>query len=532
MTHIVSNPVLTGFHPDPCMIYVDGTYYIATSTFEYYPGVKISASEDLANWRTAAYPLSRLDLLDMRGNAASTGVWAPALSYRDGLFWLVFTNQRQWLDGHLKDTENFLTTCEKIDGTWSAPVYLNSSGFDPSLFHDDDGKKYIVNMNWDYRGNDDGQRFCGIYIQEYDHALKKLVGKPRKIFDGTERRITEGPHIFKRNGYYYLLTAEGGTGLPHCATLARSRTLYGPYELHPNKHIITAYETDCYLQKAGHASICEGREGEWVMAHLCGRPLPNGRCILGRETAIQNIEWRDDGWVYLKNNTMYPDDSFKAHAPENKRVCAHCYSFDAPTLSVDFMTLRQPISDEIFSLAERPGYLTIRGGKSLMSLRDQSVLLRRQEAFSFTAETLLEFRPESFNHWAGLLYRYSEQNQLYLFVSYDENTRRRELLKITYDDAQFRLEKAATLPADVPVYLRLDVEGDKGRFGYSLDGKSYLSAGEAFDASKLSDEYNRPLAFTGAFVGIGCQDMQSYSKKAAFEYFKYTEVPGSDKKRI
>ena len=141
MKYTVKNPILRGFHPDPCMIYVNGTYYIATSTFEYYPGVKISASEDLAHWRTVAYPLNGLRLLDMRGDLASTGIWAPALSYADGKFWLIFTNQRQWLDAHLKDTENYLTTCDTIDGEWSDPVYLNSSGFDPSLFLDDDGKK-------------------------------------------------------------------------------------------------------------------------------------------------------------------------------------------------------------------------------------------------------------------------------------------------------------------------------------------------------------------------------------------------------
>ncbi len=522
MKYKVKNPVLKGFHPDPCMIYVNGTYYIATSTFEYYPGVKISASEDLAHWRTVAYPLNGLHLLDMRGDAASTGIWAPALSYADGKFWLIFTNQRQWLDGHLKDTENYLTTCDTIDGQWSEPIYLNGSGFDPSLFHDDDGKKYLLNMFWDYRYDSDDERFRGILIQEYDHKLKKLVGKPVKLFTGTEKHITEGPHMFKKDGYYYLLTAEGGTGLPHAATLARSKSLYGPFELHPTKQIITAWQTDCYLQKAGHASLCQGKNGEWVLAHLCGRPKKDARCVLGRETAIQNVEWRD-GWPYLTNGTNHPSDTFEAFAPADESPVDKLYKFDGKKLDVDFMTLRQPITSDVFDLNARKGWLRIRGRKSLLALLDQSVLVRRQEAFSFECETLVEFDPENIDEWAGLLYRYSENNQHYLYITYNDKTGGRELLKITYDDSRFRLERIADLPDKGGVKLYLRVNDGEGQFYYSVaDGKP-KKAGDSFDATKLSDEYNRPLAFTGPYVGIACQDLANAYKCADFQYFRYTE---------
>ena len=140
---MIKNPVLTGFHPDPCMIYVDGIFYIATSTFEYFPGVKISASKDLANWETIGYPLNEKRLLDMEGNPKSCGVWAPALSYCDGLFYLVYTNMRYWRNPY-KDSPNYITTAKSIKGPWSDPIYINSSGFDPSLFHDDDGRKYFL----------------------------------------------------------------------------------------------------------------------------------------------------------------------------------------------------------------------------------------------------------------------------------------------------------------------------------------------------------------------------------------------------
>ena len=188
------------------------------------------------------------------------------------------------------------------------------------------------------------------------------------------------------------------------------------------------------------------------------------------------------------------------------------------------MTLRQPITKDRFDLSAREGWLRIKGGKSLKSLFDQSVLLRRQEAFVFEAETMLEFYPEEINHWAGMLYRYSENNLHYVYVSYDDATESKELLKITYDDGRFSLERITPLFDNARVWIKLSVDHDKGQFYYSLNGVDFLEAGVGFDASKLSDEYNRPLAFTGAFVGMGCQDLSNGTYTADFKYFKYTEL--------
>ena len=164
---MITNPILPGFNPDPSIVRVGDDYYIATSTFEWYPGVQIHHSKDLKNWRLVSRPLNRAGLLDMRGNPDSGGIWAPCLSYSDGLYWLIYTDVKR-LDGNFKDAHNYLTTCETIDGEWSDPVYMNSSGFDPSLFHDDDGRKWFVNMVWDHRHLHN--RFGGIYLQEYSPA--------------------------------------------------------------------------------------------------------------------------------------------------------------------------------------------------------------------------------------------------------------------------------------------------------------------------------------------------------------------------
>jgi xylan 1,4-beta-xylosidase len=240
----------------------------------------------------------------MLGIPDSCGFWAPCLSWADGRFYLIYTNVKRYGRASVgpssgavfRDLDNYLVTSERIDGEWSDPVYLNGSGFDPSLFHDDDGRKYLVNMLWDYRPGHN--RFAGIVLQEYSVEARSLTGPRRLIFEGTSIGFTEGPHLYKRDGYYYLLTAEGGTGWGHAVTLARSRELTGPYELHPDVYVLTSRDRpDIELQRAGHADLVETQNGETYMAHLCGRPLRNrGRCTLGRETAIQPMIWSDDGW--------------------------------------------------------------------------------------------------------------------------------------------------------------------------------------------------------------------------------------------
>ncbi|MEC8657052.1 MAG: glycoside hydrolase family 43 protein, partial [Verrucomicrobiota bacterium] len=295
---MITNPILPGFNPDPSICRVGDDYYVATSTFEWFPGVQIHHSKDLVHWELIGHALRETRLLNLKGVPSSGGVWAPALSYADGLFYLCYTVVHQH-EAATKDTPNFLTTASSIEGPWSDPVFINSSGFDPSLFHDEDGKKYWLNMVWDHRP--DRHPFYGIVLQEYDPESKKLAGKPELIFKGSPIRLTEGPHLYKRNGYYYLLTAEGGTEYEHAVTLARSHDLLGPYELHPQNPILTSSgKPELSLQKAGHASLVETQGGEWYMPHLCGRPLSGtNRCNLGRETAIQKVEWREDDWLYL-----------------------------------------------------------------------------------------------------------------------------------------------------------------------------------------------------------------------------------------
>ena len=311
----IRNPILPGFNPDPSILRVADDYYIATSTFEWYPGVQIHHSRDLVNWRLLTRPLRNARQLNMLGDPDSCGVWAPCLTYSDGLFWLIFTDVKRYgrttvggaSGASLRDFHNYLVTCPTIDGEWSDALYLNSSGFDPSLFHDDDGRKYLVNQLWDHRPG--RSRFAGIVLQEYSPTQRRLIGEPRNIFKGTAIGFTEAPHLYKRNGYYYLITAEGGTGWGHAMTMARSRSLTGPYELHPDKYIVTARDRPhAPLHRAGHGDLVETQAGDTYAVYLCGRPLPNrGRCVLGRETAIQKMVWGKDDWLRTLDGSGLPE---------------------------------------------------------------------------------------------------------------------------------------------------------------------------------------------------------------------------------
>lgn len=204
--NMITNPILRGFHPDPSICRAGEDYYIATSTFEWFPGVRIHHSRDLVHWKPIQSPLTRTSQLHMEGNIDSGGVWAPCLSYDNGVFYLIYTDVKSRV-GAFKDTHNYLVTATNIEGPWSEPVYLNSSGFDPSLFHDEDGRKWLVNMIWDHRKGKN--RFSGIVLQEFSVQEHKLTGPAVNIFKGTELGLTEAPHLYKYKGYYYLLTAEG-----------------------------------------------------------------------------------------------------------------------------------------------------------------------------------------------------------------------------------------------------------------------------------------------------------------------------------
>lgn len=543
----ITNPVLPGFHPDPSICKVGDDYYIANSTFKWFGGVVIHHSRNLKDWDLIGPALTRKSQLDMAGNPASGGIWAPCLTWEDNLFWLIYTDVKAWegcgLPGKagFKDTHNYLVTSPSIDGPWSEPVYLNSSGFDPSLFHDDDGKKWLVNMVWDHRF--DTNFFGGIVMQEYDHSQKKLTGPIKNIFEGTDRALTEGPHIYKRNGWYYLMTAEGGTGYEHAVTLARSKNLSGPYNVHPNNPLLTSLDdvknfkmfnskgkttkAANYLipglQKAGHASMVPWTENEWILAHLCSRPLPGTlQCPLGRETGLQKITWKDD-WPWLSGKGASFEVQFTDKKIKDSSISILNESwednFEDTSLRNEWNTLRFPQDDHI-SLKEKPGSLCLLGQESPASRFRQSILARRVQHFHWRAECKMDFFPDSYQQFAGLCVRYNESTQLMLIVTENNGRIVLEILSLDRTVPHFPLQKNR-IPIEDSVYLAVEMHEHEIQFYYSNTGTDWTKTGPVFEAGKLSDDYVLPLGFTGMFTGLCCHDMTGRKQKAYFDFFRY-----------
>jgi len=520
----ITNPILRGSSPDPTICRVGEDYYIATSTFQWFGGVQIHHSRDLKNWRLASRPLERTSQLDMRGNPDSGGIWAPHLSYHAGQFWLIFTDIKTTL-GPFRDGRNYLVTCDTIDGIWSEPIFLNSSGFDPSMFHDTDGLQYVLNMVWDHRENN--HSFYGIALQQYSHYRDRLVGQRKIIFTGSQFRVTEAPNLYKIGKYYYLLTAEGGTGFGHLATIARSKQLEGPYEICPEPLITSRNNPDNPLQKAGHASMVQTRDGEWYMVYLASRSV-KGFSTLGRETAIARLEWRDD-WPYVVGGTE-PTLEVECHLPESPFDC-DCNAvdhFDADKLNIHFQTLRIPATELTASLTERPGHLRLFGRESLTSTFTTSLVARRWTSLNLEATTAMAFEPNNFQQMAGMTNYYDTQNWTALYVTHHED-KGRVLDVATMDNGTYANPisgREIPVPADCEyVHLRTKACGDTYSYLYSFAQSpteaDWRELPLTLDSTRLSDEYVKGAGFTGAFVGMFAVDISGAGLPADFDYFAY-----------
>ncbi len=538
----IRNPILKGFHPDPSIIRVGEDYYIATSTFEWWPGVRLHHSRDLVNWELISYPLNRVSQLDLRGVGASQGIWAPCLTYCDGIFYLVYTVVNSFYC-NMYDTNNYLVTADKIEGPWSEPIALNNFGFDPSLFHDDDGKKYLVSMVTDHRVP---KKYAGrLVLQEYDQDKKSVVGPVKDIYQA-HKIFLEGPHIFKRNGWYYLFSADTGTGEGHGQTIQRSKSVWGPYKMFQSPHmkrnsdneaysILTSrHDPDLLLQKSGHCDLVETQNGDWYAVHLCGRALESRnpedadkfpgsrRYMLGRETAIQKMRWTEDDWLVLDSGGIVPENTV-----DNSGLEEYIFEkegerdeFDSPSLSLDYQSLRIPMDDHYLSLTERKGYLRIYGRSGLASKFSQSLIAKRLTEFRMHTAVSVEFQPEVFKQMAGLIFMYDTDNYLYLHITHDEDMGR--CISILKAENKVYEYPVGFLPLefDGPVVLKGELDRHRLQFYYGEKEDNMQPIGSAIDCSFLSDEACKEGWFTGAMVGICCQDLTGSGKYADFDWFE------------
>lgn len=539
----IRNPILRGFHPDPSVIRVGEDYYIATSTFEWWPGVRLHHSRDLIHWELIGYPLDRISQLDLRGVGASQGIWAPCLTFDKGIYYLVYTVVKAFYC-NMYDTENYLVTAQDIRGPWSEPTALNNFGFDPSLFHDDDGRKYIVSMVTDHRVP---KKYAGrLVLQEFDAAQRKMTGPVRDIYcaDGI---FLEGPHIFRRQDFYYLFSADTGTGEGHGQTIQRAKDIWGPYEMYrpfdekredgEAYSILTSrHHEDILIQKAGHCDLVETQDGEWYAVHLCGRASDDRnpadaarfagarRYMLGRETAIQKMRWTEDGWLVLENGGNTPESEVEAPACAERNIWEEREpfvrdDFDHEELNIEYQSLRVPMDGHFLSLEERPGWLRMYGRSGLSSHFSQTLIARRMTEYHVEAETCLFFEPEVFKQMAGLILMYDTDNYLYLHISHDEDVGKCITLLKAENKKYEYLTGYIPLEPGRDVVLGLSVRGTEAQFSFGFRGEEMEKIGPCVNAGFLSDEACQEGWFTGTMIGICCQDLTGFGRYADFDWF-------------
>ena len=545
MNEMIQNPIFPGFHPDPCMCRKGDDIYVVVSSNEWVPGLPIYHSKDMKHWELFSHALTNAEEPDLKKLPSAKGIWAPCLTYceADDLFYLVYGVMNS-MNARYFDVDNYLITAQDPKGPWSEPVYLHSMGFDASMFHDDDGKKYVVALEWETRLA--YEKPGPISIMEYDPETKQMVGTPKRIWrGGTDRGCIEAPHLTKHGDYYYIMCAEGGTGYYHCVTMGRAEKIMGPYEPDPCNPILTSnpavaneradwdhlktryYNPDIKLQKAGHGSYVDLPNGEtWMVFHVARPFVPELRCTLGRETAVQRMRWTEDGWLRTIGGSNLVEEFVQ---PSQLPACLvkplPTYDdFDSQKLQIGYYAPR--IDPGTFvDLVSRPGWARLRGQESGSSLHKVSLLARKLTSLHMTATTKMDFTPLTYQHTAGLILYYDNMNFLYLYKYYSETLGRSAIGVLELDNGTKRehhLMQGNRVPVEdgKDLYLRAGICDRDVQFSWSLDGEDYMEIGPVFDISKLSDEYSEYGEFTGTFVGITCGDRMMHKHTADFDFFE------------
>lgn len=536
---MIENPILKGFNPDPCICRKGEDYYIAVSSFEWFPAIPVYHSKDLKNWELLTHVITDEKRLNLGRLRTGQGIWAPDISYceQDSLFYVVYGS----MVPNGMNIDNYLITAPDIMGPWSEPVYLQSSGFDASIFHDDDGRKYVMSLEWERR--EGYYRPGAVCMAEYSVQEKRLLDYPKRVwYGGTKRGWIEGPHMYRHAGKYYLLCAEGGTGYHHCAAVGRSGSVWGPFESDPGNPIITSfldkgeevrtkageeykfYNPGIRIQKAGHASLVETTNGRWYAAHLCARPFfPELCCTLGRETAIEAMEWTEDGWIRKKNGSPLPEDACEESglAEVSLPKTPEFDDFDDDRLGIAYYAPRH-MPDTFADVTVRKGYVRLRGQEVLDSFDKVSVLARKLTSVHMLIQTKLEFTPEVWQHTAGLVLYYDNLNYLYLRKYYSEKLGQSALSIVNSDKGMVReLTETRTAVSEQPVRLKMVIDGRATHFEWAY-GEDWNMIGGVFDTTRFSDEYAGE--FTGTMAGIACTDGVFRRKYADFDYFSMEDL--------
>ena len=524
-----TNPILTGFYPDPSICRAGDDYYIVNSSFAYYPGLPIFHSKDLVSWKQIGHALDRPEQLPLIGAGVSRGLFAPSISYFRGIFYIVCTL--------IDKGGNFVITATNPAGPWSNPVYIKEvNGIDPSLFFDETTDKAYIIYNSDPPDRKtlwNGHRTIRMY--EFDYKEKKVVGDERLLVNGgvdTSKHPVwiEAPHIYKIKDWYYLMCAEGGTGYNHSEVIFRGTSPTGPFQPWDQNPILTQRHLDRSrknpITTAGHADLVETPQGEWYAVFLGCRPYEGDHYNIGRETYLTPVTWTADGWPVITKGLE--EIQYRYPLPKGvKGKAANPFSgnftfrddFKEKALNVRYTFLRT-LTEQWYSTSSQPGWLELSLRPHTVSGKDNpSFVGFRQHHHEASASTKMNFSAASFNEKAGLIIFQNETHFYYLCKSVEPGKPVVQLYKSEKDSMQ--LVTAAPLDSDKEtVYLRIEPNKAVYTFSWSLDGKRWEKLKE-LDGRFLSTA--TAGGFVGSVFGLYATSMgEQSSGKASFDWFEYT----------
>ncbi|MBP6411254.1 MAG: family 43 glycosylhydrolase [Pseudarcicella sp.] len=505
------NPIMSGFNPDPSVCRVGDDYYMVTSSFEFYPGIPIYKSRDLVNWNLIGYGLNRPNQVELpKGLADSRGIYAVTIRHHQGVFYLITTC--------VSCKDNFYITATDPAGPWSEPVWLNSPGIDPSLFFDEDGKCYYTGCA-NISGKKDWPNQNGAYIQELDLKAKKLVGERKQLTHGhaANARWTEGPHLYKINGKYLLLVAEGGTGAHHAVTVFHSDNVFGPYIPEHTNPVLTHRNLgkDYPIHSVGHAELFQLTNGDWWAVAL-GKRKKDGKTMLGRETFLTPVAFEGNTPVFnpgigkVEPVTKRPNLPWSPFPKTEIRD-----NFEGQSLNLNWNFLRTPyqkwydLKDNKLSINLRPEVAD--------SLVNPSMIIRRIKNQDFYAATKLIFKSNAENEIAGLtIYRAS--------ANYYQLVKTPSAIKLIKRKGSTKEVVAEVEYKNQDVHLSVKAKDGKLFFMYGEKEWSMKAIAVPQDFAVVSDEATLG-GFTGPFVGVYTSSNGLVSQNSAiFDWFDYEDI--------
>ena len=465
------NPIRTGFFPDPSIVRVGEDYYMVNSTFVFFPCIPVSHSRDLVNWQVIGHAIEKPEWAHLEGLEGGRGWWAPDISYANGRFYITATLRLN--NEGVVCRRQMVVTAERPEGPYSEPVFFEEDGIDPSLFHDDDGRHYML-LN------------RGARIFEIDEAATRRLSETTLLSCGVFKRTAEGPHLLKKDGWYYLFLAEGGTGVGHRETVSRSRTLHGVYTPSPYNPVIRQWDERALIQRCGHAKPVSTPDGRWYFVYLCGRLLEGKWTMLGRETALDPFRWSPDGWPVMNEG--------RGPSEQNVRPLPPCPMAER----TDWLTPRPPETAQ--QIVWQGSSVTICGSQHPMTdVRCRSILLRRQTSFRFRFGATLTV---PMHGEAGVTGYYDEHSFFTAGIRLTEDGWHLCVQEQIGLEGRTALEQPVTLQSGETVRISVHTDGLTRRLCWTLSDGSEVHH-RLDSVTYLSDEGVRlGKRFTGAMVGM------------------------------